>query len=111
MAGYYSGDHRLGPMCVPGDSTPWGIRWTEADPEPWPGFAASVCGMAGTCEELYIFVHAPATARPTTSGGRGSYNYWPVRDVAGRRCYVEWRREVGCWDEEIITIHIAPVAS
>ncbi len=110
MAGDFSGDHRLGPMCVPGDPTPWGIRWfPNDDPEPWPGFAAAIEKMAAQAEQLYVFVHAPATSRPTTSGGRGSYSYWPIRDVAGRRCYVSHRLEVGSYDYEIATIHVAPV--
>lgn len=110
MAGDYSGDHRLGPMCVPGDPTPWGIQWRPSDPEPWPGFSAAIKGMAVGADDLYVFVHAPATTHPTTSGGRGSYNYWPTCDLAGWRCYVERRRETGSWNEEIVTIHVAPVA-
>ena len=68
MAGEYSSDHRLGPMCVPGDPTPWGIQWREDDPEPWPGFIAAIAAMAAGAEEVYVFVHAPATSCPTTSG-------------------------------------------
>ncbi len=106
--GDYSGDHRFGPLCVPGDSTPWGVRWREGEPEPWSGFADAISAMAGGCEQLYVFVHTPATAHPTTSGGRGSYHYWDVRDVGGRRCYVDRRREVGSYDEDIVTLHVAP---
>lgn len=110
MAGEFSGDHRLGPMCVPGDETPWGVRWMPDDPEPWPGFAAAIEDMAAKADELYVFVHAPATAHPTTSGGRGSYSYWRRADIGNRHCYYERRQETGAWDEAIVTIHVAPVA-
>lgn len=77
----HSGDHRNGPIAVPGPQTtgPWGIRWQAGDPEPWPGFAQAVSGY--DC----VFVHGLATDRPTTSAGRGEYSYWKdgvVADVA-----------------------------
>lgn len=100
----------MGPMCVPGDPTPWGTRWREGDPEPWGGFSEGVNEVAGECDELYVFVHSPATSRPTTSSGWGSYNYWPTRTVGARICYVEKRSETGSHDEEVVTLHIAPVA-
>lgn len=97
-------------MCVPGDPTPWGTRWREGDPEPWPGFLGDILGLTGEHDELYVFVHSPASSHPTTSTGYGGYTYWNKRPVGGRSCYYECRRETGAYDEEVVTIHVAPVA-
>lgn len=109
MAGEYSGDHRHGPLCVPGDDTLWGKQWMPSDPEPWPGFSAVIDSISADADQVYVFVHQPATKRPTTSEGRGSYHYWSRCVIAGKKCYVEERWEEGSWGENIFTIHIAPV--
>ena len=110
MAGEYSGDHRNGPLCVPGDQTPWGIRWyLKEDPEPWEGFGGAIEALLGGepgTGDVAVFLHAPATARPTVSTGYGGYSYWRVVVLAGRKCYYH----VSYTDPDKWDVHVAPVA-
>jgi len=100
-----SGDHRNGPIAVPGEQeSPYGCRYLPGDPEPWPGFA----GLLD--QNDYVFLHNTPTDVPTTSTGYGGYYYWKKTMIFGRECYVDIREEIGSYDEEIRTIHLAPVA-
>jgi hypothetical protein len=100
----HSGDHRNGPLAVPGpqETGPWGMQWDRENPEPWAGFAEAVQSFD------YVFVHSPATSCPTSSCGRGSYVYWKKMVFAGVECYFTTSQEEdadGCY---IRTIHLSP---